>query len=197
VDEGAFVARVAPDGRVSFDDRSSIGVRVHIPDRSDLKRWLRDPLNESESNDGLPPPLIEGRFEMTDLVMRAVGQDPYSARKMALLDRTRDERMAMALTENRARLRAALLRTPANLDRLWRAPGSSLAAKRRLLFTLWDECAEAGSDEVVATARAVRATIEAFIRRRLPSGSGDAYGTDEIAELNRRRTSRARFAPYD
>jgi hypothetical protein len=127
--------------------------------------------------------------------MRAAGQDPYAARKLAFLDRTREERMRLAAAENTANLRDALAGKAAELERIWRAPGDP-AAQRRLLFTLWDECAETGSGEVVAAARAVRATVVAFIRRRLPRGSTAGYGDEELAALNARRTSRERFDPY-
>jgi hypothetical protein len=127
--------------------------------------------------------------------MRAGGQDPYSARKMAFLDRTREERMGMAAAENTANLRDSLARTRASLRHLWRGSGS-VQDKRRLLFTLWDECAESGSAEVVATARAVRASIVAFIRRHLPRGHRAAYTSRELHDFNARRTSTEPFAPY-
>ncbi len=169
VDEGPFTAHVERDGRVAFEDKPSIGFDL--------------------------PMLVIGRFELTDLAMRADGQDPYSSRKMALLDRTRDERMRLAAAENSGNLKDALARTPAALERIWRGPGD-LAGKRRLLFTLWDECAETGSSEVLTTARAVRATIIAFIRRRLPRGSRAGYRDAELDALNARRTSREHFEPY-
>ena len=169
VEEEPFVAHVERDGRVAFEDEKSIGMEL--------------------------PLITTGRFELTDLAMRAAGQDPYSSRKMALLDRTRDERMGLAAAENAGNLRDAVVRTPAALERVWRGPGSP-AARRRLLFTLWDECAETGSDEVVTAARAVRAAIVAFVRRRLPAGSRAAYTSAELEALNARRTSRARFDPY-
>ena len=86
-------------------------------------------------------------------------------------------------------------RTPAILEHIWRAPGDA-RRKRRLLFTLWDECAEAGASDVVTTARAVRGAILAFIRRRLPRGSRAAYSDAELDALNAARTSRERFDPY-
>jgi hypothetical protein len=169
VEEGPFTAHVERDGRVAFEDKKSIGFEL--------------------------PNLVTGRFELTDLAMRADGQDPYSSRKMELLDRTRAERMQLAAAETSSNLRDALARTRPTLEQIWRGPGIA-AVRRRLLFTLWDECAETGSAEVLATARAVRATIVAFIRRRLPRGSRAAYTDAELDALNRRRTSRQRFDPY-
>ncbi len=194
VKDGPVTAHVERDGRVSFEDQSPIGVSIasprHIKER--VAAWMRDPFGESPAD---LPPIIEGRFELTDLAMRAAGQDPYLSRKMDLLDRTRDERMGLAAAETSSNLKDALARTPASLDRIWRGPGDP-AGKRRLLFALWDECAESGSSEVVATARAVRAAIVGFIRRRLPRGSGAGYGERELEALNARRTTRERFDPY-
>jgi hypothetical protein len=199
IDEGPFVARVARDGKVTFQDRSSVGFKLNIPSRREigqvLESWQKDPYGVAMRHEGRTPPIIDGRFELTDLAMRAAGQDPYAHRKMALLDRTRDERMQMAAAEKSDDLRAALARTPSHLEHIWRAPGT-LAEKRRLLFQLWDECAESGSDEVLAASRAVRASIVAFIRRRLPTGSRAAYSERELTRLNARRTSRDRFEPY-
>ncbi|HEU5055330.1 MAG TPA: hypothetical protein VFU21_02340 [Kofleriaceae bacterium] len=169
VEEGPVTAHVERDGRVAFEDKKSIGFEL--------------------------PLITGGAFELTDLAMRMAGQDPYSSRKMALLDRTRAERMQLAAAETSSNLKDAVVRTPAALERIWRAPGD-LAGKRRLLFTLWDECAETGSAEVLASSRAVRAAIVAFIRRRLPRGSRAGYRSRELDALNARRTSRERFEPY-
>ncbi len=169
VEDGPTTAHVERDGRVAFEDKPSIGFELPI--------------------------ITGGSFELTDLVMRSAGQDPYSSRKMELLDRTRPERMQMAATEQSSNLKDAVMRTPATLEEIWRRPGD-LAGKRRLFFTLWDECAETGSAEVLASARAVRAAIVAFIRRRLPQGSRAGYPDRELDRLNARRTSRERFAPY-
>jgi hypothetical protein len=199
-DEGVFVARTDRDGRVVFEDRSSVRVDLPTPRQlvkgiaRELERWSRDPRGYVETGRSIEP-RIPGQIELTDMMMRAGGEDPYSARKMAFLDRTRAERMQSAARENSQRLRESLHRTRAELERLWRGPGSA-AHRRRLLFLLWDECAETGSDEVVRAARAVRGQIIAFVRRQLPAGSRLAYGESELARHNARRTSRERFDPY-
>ena len=194
IHDGPVIAHVERDGRMSFEDRSPIGVSVASPRDINrrLKAWIANPFAEAPAD---IPPIIQGRFELTDLAMRAAGQDPYSSRKMELLDRTRDERMGLAAAENASNLKDALARTPAALDRIWRGPGD-VRQKRRLFFTLWDECAESGAGDVIATARAVRATIVAFIRRNLPRGSRAGYTGAELDALNARRTSRERFDPY-
>jgi hypothetical protein len=200
-DEGPFVAHTDPEGSVRFEDRSSI--RIHIPSPRQmavdmargLERWSEDPRRYTEENHGQSRLALGGTFELTDMIMRAGGQDPYAARKSAFLDRTREERMRIAAAENSRRLREALHRTRSDLERLWRGPGSA-AEKRHLLFAMWDECAETGPDEVVRTGRAVRGQIVGFVRRHLPAGSRAAYTAAELARENARRTSVEPFDPY-
>jgi hypothetical protein len=210
-DEGVFVARTRRDGTVEFADRPNVRVEVPLPTPRNVargvERWY-DSLAPGQPRPGQPdprepragdsagtPPLAGGSFDLTDGIMGALGQDPYGSRKLAFLDRTRDERLAMAAARRSADLREALHRTRGELERLWRGPGSA-AARRELLFLLWDECAETGSPEVVSTARAVRGAIVAFVRRRLPAGSAHAFTADELARHNARRSSTARFDPY-
>jgi hypothetical protein len=199
--DGTFVARTGRDGRVTIEDRSSFNVNLPSPRQivkemaRSLERWADDPRRYAEETGNENRPVIGGRFEVSDALTRLGGEDPYAARKLAFLDRTRGERMEMAASENSARLRAARQETWGRLKQLWRGPGTA-AHKRHLLFMMWDECAETGSAEVVDTARAVRGTIVMFIERRLPAGSRDAYSAGELERYNARRTSTERFAPY-
>ena len=211
-DEDVFVARTAPDGTVTFDDRRNLQIHVPLPTprriAQGLESWYDslapggprpgavDPDERIPSDSGTGGlPVLGGGFDLTDGVMRAGGQDPYASRKIAFLDRTRDERRRLAVAARSEGLREALHRTRADLERLWRAPGPA-ADKRLLLFLLWDECAERGPAEVVATSRAVRGAILAFVRRKLPAGSRDAFTAEELARANARRTSSERFDPY-
>lgn len=134
------------------------------------------------------------RFDVTDAVFAAAGMDPYQSRKRKLLDDTRSDRAQMATTARSRRLRQSLVRTKRMLAELWSRPDLGPEGKRELIFSLWDECAEEGSAEVVASAQAVRATIETFVRRELPRKQG--YSEAELARLNAARQSRATFAPY-
>ncbi|MBT8494730.1 MAG: hypothetical protein KJO07_16865, partial [Deltaproteobacteria bacterium] len=136
------------------------------------------------------------RFDLTDAAMRAVDMDPYDSRKRALLDATRGQRLGMAASARSRRLRQSLAVARRNLARLWASRKLSARRRRELIFQLWDECAESGSTEVLATSRSVRATIESFVRRRLPQDSPLGYTPDELDRLNRGRSSEARFSPY-
>jgi hypothetical protein len=48
----------------------------------------------------------------------------------------------------------------------------------------------------VRVADQIRATSLAFVAERLPESSPLAYSAAELAALNGRRTSKARFEPY-
>ena len=200
-DEGPFVAHTDRQGRVEFEDRSSFRLDIPTPRRMAgdmgraLERWARDPRRYAEENGNQNRIAVGGQIELTDSIMRMGGQDPYAARKMEFLDRTRDERMRIAAAEHARRLRESLHRTGADLERVWRGPGSA-AERRRLLFLLWDECLERGSEEDVRIARAVRGRIVGFVRRHLPVGSSTAYSAAELARLNAGRSSQERFDPY-
>jgi hypothetical protein len=134
-----------------------------------------------------------GGFTVAGFGPGGLGQ--YDAGALAEQDRTRDTRRGVAAVRDAANLRAAVTRTPRDLDRLWRSAAPA-AEKRALLFEMWDECAESGPADVVDSARAVRAAIVAFIRRRLPPGSPDAFTAAELRALDRRRTSAEHFDPY-
>jgi hypothetical protein len=67
--------------------------------------------------------------------------------------------------------------------------------RHEALFELWDDCAETGDSEMLYGAEHARLMVIGVIRARLRGD--DAYTPDELARLDARRTSTARFAPYD
>jgi hypothetical protein len=141
-------------------------------------------------------PIIGGGFEVTDWLMRRLGEDPYSSRKLKFLDTTRDERVRMGEHHRRDQLAATPQIVQRNLEALWAAiPDPAL--RKRALFEVWDECDEAGDAETRAAAAAARRMVIGFIRSRLPAGSAAAYTAAELAELARKQRSKAAFAPYD
>ncbi len=88
----------------------------------------------------------------------------------------------------------------------------SIEQRRAMIFERWDTCDSVLSEFAATTAESAidpintiqvegagraRARIEAFVRKKLPSGSDDAYRTDELERLNQHRKSDPRFAPYD
>lgn len=132
-------------------------------------------------------------FDATDRIMRAVGEDPYAAEKLRLLDRTRDQRALLAKRHRHEQLSHAAIIMAKNIERLWIGT-TDVAARKQGLFELWDDCAEDGDDELVAAAAQARVLLIGFVQSKLTGAA--AYTADELAKLNATRTSRAVFAPY-
>lgn len=133
------------------------------------------------------------KLDSQDKMMTRMGSDPYARNKLAFLDRTRDQRVAIGM-RHREQLGHSLELMQNNVDRLW-AITSDLAARKTGLFELCDDCAEAGSDNLAADGTAARARVVGIIRARVRGG--EAYTAAELAELNARRSSLAVFAPYE
>lgn len=123
------------------------------------------------------------------------GLDPYLSDKLDLLHETFAERVELRRKYNEQTMDRALDALPQYLSAVWDAPGWDLPTKRRILFALWDECAEDGSALVVDGGHAARETITAFIGQRLPEGSQQGYTDEELSGFNQIRTSRLAFAP--
>jgi hypothetical protein len=133
-------------------------------------------------------------FDVTDALMRAHGIDPYASAKLRMLDRTRDQRVAIGREFRRMQLSHSAELMQANVERAWTIT-TDVHARKQDLFELWDECAEAGDPEVVAGGAAARQYVTRFIQVKLRGA--DAYTADELARLNARRRSQAVFAPYE
>lgn len=172
-----FTAHVARDGRVTFADKPNL---------------QSDGVTFGQSG----AVGFGGKFDLTDWAMRRMGEDPYRYEKALFLEQTRELREHMAEEERTELLREALHDLPEYLAKIWSTRRWTPAERRRILFQLWDDCAEAGRDDVVRAAAQARATIVEFVRELLPRGSADAYTDAELEELNASRGSSARFEPY-
>jgi hypothetical protein len=89
----------------------------------------------------------------------------------------------------------ALSNLPTYLDSIWSEESWDARTRRRILFALWDECAEGGSASLRAGGARARRIIEGFIRSRLPTGSPQGYTEAELIAFNHGRTSMQEFAP--
>jgi hypothetical protein len=181
-------ARIAADGHLTLNDHPLLDVGVDGPCPScvkeDLRGWYADPRSGRTVDLGRLLPRLRLKLNLSDGLMRRAGQDPYAANKRRIFDETHELRAGMAAVAREHATRNSLRHLEERLAALWNDSRRPAPTRRRLLFELWDEC-----DETPA-GRHARATIEAFIRRR-----GIRYSADELAELDRRRTSRQRFAP--
>lgn len=162
----SFTGHIAHDGTIEFED--------HIAGYTGLGFW----------------------FDVTDTVMMAAGDDAYSAAKLRLLEDTRDQRLAMAAEACEERLDQTLYALRGDLENIWKDSALTVDAKRRMIFQLWDDCAEEGAPSVVDHGKLARVTIVEFVKKVLPEGSPFAYTPDELVALNGRRASKQRFEPY-
>ncbi len=158
-----FEAIINPDGSVVFNDRGN-----------------------AQTN-GFS---ASGSFDLTDALMGAAGQDPHAAERDWFMRRTREVRHRLEAAHRSQQAQRGLVRLRGRLARIWRTTTRSTAARRRRIFTMWDETSE---DELGRRARAV---VIAFIQDTIPAGSEEAYTESEIASLNARRENTERFAPY-
>jgi hypothetical protein len=199
-----FVADITADGRVAIKDKPNFWIKLNKPCIScigrSLGRWAEDPRGHASRDERAVETrtvtILNGGFDLTDWAMRRSGQDPYSARKLAFMNRTREQRAGMAATYKTESIRDSVAHLSRNLSRIWEYQSWTPARRRRVIFQLWDECAEKGTQEVLRASATARATIISFIRRTLPAGSRHAYTATELQALNAKRSSRARFAPY-
>ncbi len=179
---GHFTAKLLPDGRVHFKD--------HI-----LKPTLTN----------VPMP------DLYTVVRKAQQRELWSRDKAELLKRTFDLRLLVAIEFAERNVERRLKALYRDLITIWSDDARPAVARRKILFERWDECDEAMAvslpgfdgethstiDELRQGAGLrARTTITGFIRKHLPAGSEDAYDSAELAELNRRRVSRDKFAPY-
>jgi hypothetical protein len=153
-----------------------------------------------------PPPLqvsavfllgLVGVFELTDLLLRMHGADPYSYDKALVMTLTRPMRERMADADRAQRLQRALGALPRELAALWTRPDLGVAERRALLFALWDDLVETGDEPEARAAAGARTLLLDFVRRELPAGSAQAFTPEELARLNAARRSQTAFAPYE
>ena len=196
-----FSAEFNPDGTVQFADR-----------------WRRPDSTKSQRGSfGGPPvglftPMGMSVTGPAEWVMALQGIDRNARAKAELLARTREIRIALAVSFTKELLAVRLGQLEGELAGIWSLPSLSVAQRRALLFQRWDECDESFAVEAgevpeealseidrtrLETADKARRQIEAFIRATLPRGRKDAYTDEELRALNRRRQSRQPFAPYD
>ncbi len=144
------------------------------------------------------------------LAMKLAGEERFKRLKAQVVRQTFELRMDMARTWSRGQMRKQLAALGRQLDQVWTREEWTAVRRRKVLFTLWDDCEEAPEggvktresvDDTLDEARIeagtkARKTILAFIRDELPVDSADAYSAAELKRLNASRTSRQRFVPY-
>jgi hypothetical protein len=158
-----FAAIIRPDGSVDFQDHGAV------------------------QGQGFS---ASGTFDATELFMQAAGQDPLAAERDWFMRETEELRHGLEVQHRRQEMGSALRTLRGRLTRVWATTDRSTAARRRRIFSIWDDMAE---DD---TGREARRIVVDFVRETLPVGSDDAYTDAELTRLNASRESRAEFAPY-
>ena len=177
---GGVTARVAEDGSIRFGAPKDV--------------VMNDPSVQAVG-EGVGVG-IGGRLDVTDQIMKLVGQDPYASAKRAIADDTREERLCMARRYQGERKKQELFDLASKIRRVAARVDLAAAERRALVFDIWDECSEEPETGTDYGAMA-RATILAVVREVFSPGSDRAYQPSELLALNQRRSSRRRFAPYD
>jgi hypothetical protein len=169
-DHPAFTAKVDRDGTAHLENKPDVDIHIS----------------------GLG---FAGRMNPDDWLMRKKGADPYASAKLQWLDKTRDERARIGLANRKEDLARAPEFMRRNVAWAW-AHVRSDDERKEALFELWDDCAEAGDDDLVAAGANARKYVVGFIRAHLPAGGPGAYTPEDLARLNAQRRSKATFAPY-
>jgi hypothetical protein len=158
-----FRGIIRPDGEVQFEDRPAV------------------------STNGFS---ASGSFDLTDAIMGSAGQDPLRAERDRFMRETEELRARLEAEYRRGESSRGLRTLRGRLARDWARTDRSAAARRRRLFSYWDEMAD---DD---TGREGRRIVLEFIRENLPSGSDAAYSARDVERLNASRESTERFEPY-
>ena len=167
-DGPSFSAKIAMDGTVTFDDHS-----------------IRDFKG------------LSGGFDLTDLAMKANKQDPYRYEKERFMDND-VEAARRADERRRARRSARVVAGGAALAP--RATSGAISTTRRASGAACST--RCGARPPAATTKwarpgsKARATIEAFIRERLPEGSDGRLHRRRAASASTRARARVKFEPY-
>ena len=131
-------------------------------------------------------------FDLSDEFVREFAHGTsYPYLKANFLAATFKRRTAMAAEVNSRQMRAARAELPRQLDALWDDTRYRRRERRRIVFLLWQEL-----DSSTADGRTAATTIEAWIRKRLPRGSADAYNDQELDAYSHERRGGPPFNPY-
>ncbi len=206
---GQSTLAILTDGTLELRDRHG-RVRARVLDPG---ARFPDVLELSKVPLGKPKPHPEVSVRLAGLADRLThqGRERREHEALAAQGLSESARVLGAIVEAAEATERQLAALDGELEALWADARTPASERRTRLFERWDECEEGeGASEVVQPSTAVelpdalrqqageraRAAIEAFIRKRLPAGSGDAYGAEELAALDGRRKSKRRFDPY-
>jgi hypothetical protein len=135
--------------------------------------------------------VVLGSFDLTDEMMRGMGEDPHSLEKAHFLSATFEFRIKLAIEVRKAEVKKAIEHLPAQLDELWGDERYSPRERRRILYELWYE-----TDSMPDGQRAAN-IIREFVQRRLPCGSPGSFTGSELDAFAKSHPDRLFIAPED
>lgn len=200
---------VLKDGTIEIYDRHG-ELRAQVADPQARFVATLEPMTGAPGYTKTHPYISVGLAGLSDWLTRR-GQDRKAKAALEAEGLSESQRLMTAIAEAAENTERQLAVLDDQLAALWADTSKSASERRRVLFERWDESEEGdGASEPLrvttaalapdairgqAGARA-RTAIEAFVRQRLPAGSGDAFTTQEIEALNTRRKSVRPFEPY-
>ncbi|MEO8840514.1 MAG: hypothetical protein ABI591_01200 [Kofleriaceae bacterium] len=133
------------------------------------------------------------RYDPTEILMHRNNIDPYASNKRRFLDGTREERYQIGKQYKEQQLAHSSQIAQHNLEYLW-AKTTDTNQRKQALFEMWDECAETGSEKLVAGGASARLIIVGFIRGHMTGAA--SYTAAELVAFNAKKKSSAVFDPY-
>jgi hypothetical protein len=183
-DTDQFIAHVAPDGAVSFEERP------RLPGPAVLPALIIGELMEGHSGTTPRDPIDAAKRQVLrpNLILSEddLRNDPRHGPKMDFLHVTAHFREGLQRGNDRSGLRFLRKR----VDQVASDRRLPAAQRRQQLFALWDEC------EDPPRGTPARAVIEDAARRHFPAGTPDGYSAAELAALNKQAGPGRRFDPY-
>lgn len=161
-----FIAHIAKDGTLRFENRFPIGFQKGGT----------------------------FSFDLTDLITRGKNQDPYYSEKRRFVDFSEEKRAELRRKWAQESSEKGLATLEDQLSTIWQS-SKSAALRRREIYDKWADCSDGSAGED-GMGRKGRRAIEAFIRTHLPQGSSDAYTSDELSHIAGERGSLPPFDPY-
>lgn len=189
-DRHGLHAKIRPDGTVEFRLRYGLSINGIGVGEPMCKGPATDP-DDCQLGQTVPAlPGITPSLDSTDLLYMAHGDDPRAAWKRWFFKQTREFRDELAQKFQKKLLVSSPDRMRANIRRIWSDGSATMAHKRRLLFELWDECADSEAGQKV------RGQLIHFIRQKFPPESPEAFTPQELGAFNASRLSKQSFSPY-
>jgi hypothetical protein len=147
---------------------------------------------------GAPPVMLRIGGRMGGAADAKDSARKYSA-KQRFMELTEKLRADMRKQARDKTTRVALFELNHRLLEIWRDPRLPVSIRKQRLFDAWDECTEPEANDKVEEHPGARARrrIEQFIRVNAKRGSDDGFSDAELRDMNGRRKSKQKFAPYD